>query len=203
MFITYRNHPMFAPDGDAGAAGSEGAGAQSQDAGKTADASGTNGGQQASGGEGKDKPLTQEDIDAIVEKRLKRAKQTWEQEEKDKAALAAKPEIERLQGQNKTLSDDLTNLQKQVRERDAKDAVADAAKKAGATDASPIWKMVKSDLEFNEDGTIKNLDAAIKDAKAIAPQLFKPATGKADGGAGSGARAPKSGDWIRQLTSNN
>jgi hypothetical protein len=202
MLITYR-YPFLAPDDGTGAAGSEGGDgkAQSSDAGKTGDATGPNGGQQSSGSESK--TFTQEDIDRIIDDRLKRAKKTWEQEEKDKAAEAAKPEIDRLKSENDTIKGQLTAFQQQVRERDAKDAVSDAAKKAGATDASPIWRMIKSDLEYDDEGKVKNLAELIRDAKSIAPQLFKPVSGKADAGAGNGTRAPKSGDWIRQLTNPN
>jgi hypothetical protein len=91
---------------------------------------------------------------------------------------------------------ELTKLQAQIRERDAKDAVAEAARKAGATDASPIWKLVKGDLEFDDDGKVTNLDAALKDAKTLAPQLFRPANGKADAGAGASSKATKT-DWMR------
>jgi len=76
-----------------------------------------------------------------------------------------------------------------IRERDARDAIRAAARKAGASpDAvDAVYRMVRGDIAYDDDGAPKNVDDLLKDAKQIAPQLFR-ASPKADGGAGNGSK---------------
>ncbi len=78
-----------------------------------------------------------------------------------------------------------------IRERDAKDATRDAAKKAGAPDGDLIYRVLKGDIEYDDDGKPTNLKALIDDLKQTTPHLFKPATTRVDGGAGNGSKPGK------------
>jgi hypothetical protein len=57
--------------------------------------------------------------------------------------------------------------------------------------------MVKGDIAYDDAGNVTNLDECIRDAKQIAPQLFKTVTGPADAGAGNRSAASHGTDWIR------
>lgn len=122
--------------------------------------------------------------------REREARRTAERERKElEKRLAA------LEGAGKTDAEKLAALEQRlqereqaIRERDARDAVRQAARAAGAAgDAvDAIYRMVRADVEYDEDGNVRNLDTLLKDAKAIAPQLFR--VGRADGGSGNGSK---------------
>ena len=111
--------------------------------------------------------------------------------EKRLAAIehSGKSESEKLAARLKELEDANAEQGRAIRERDARDAIRQAARKAGASpDAvDAVYRMLKSDIEYGEDGQPANVDALLKDAKQIAPQLFRAAGGGANGGAGNKA----------------
>lgn len=118
----------------------------------------------------------------------------------DKLTNAGKSETEKLAAERDKLAKDFESLNAKVRERDARDSVRDAAKKAGAPDPDIVYRFLRSDLEYGDDGEVTNLSAAIADAKQVAPQLFKPVIGKGDAGNGQAAKPGNTSmnDWIRQ-----
>jgi hypothetical protein len=63
-------------------------------------------------------------------------------------------------------------------------AVRDAADVAGARNARAVYRLIRDDLEVADDGTVSNLDAAIKAAKKDYPEMFRVVDGGADGGRG-------------------
>lgn len=109
---------------------------------------------------------------------------------------AGKSAAERLQSENETLKAQLAELTGKVRESTARDAVFAQSRKLGSPKPDLVWRLVRADLEFDDDGGVSNLDAVMKDVKAIAPELFRPA-GNADSGAGAGA-SNGSSDWLRR-----
>jgi len=119
------------------------------------------------------------------------ARKTAERERKDlEKRLAA------LEGAGKTDAEKVADLERRIaekdnaiRERDARDAIRAAARKAGASpDAvDAVYRMVRGDIAYDDDGAPKNVDDLLKDAKQIAPQLFR-ASPRADGGAGNGSK---------------
>lgn len=123
------------------------------------------------------------------------ARKTAEKASKDlEKRLAAiensgKSESEKIAARLKELEDANAAKDKAIRERDARDAVRAAARSAGApADAiDAVYRMVKGDLEYGDDGTVTNLADLLKDAKTIAPQLFRAAS--ANGGAGNRQKA--------------
>jgi hypothetical protein len=113
---------------------------------------------------------------------------------------SGKSESEKLAARLEALEKDNAAKSKSIAERDARDEVKDAAKKAGAPDPDLIFRVLKSDLEYDTDGSVLNTKALIDDLKTTTPHLFKPTTGKADGGSGTGTKAATGGmnQWIRQ-----
>lgn len=104
-------------------------------------------------------------------------------------------ETERLTKELKELKDQQATWLAERRERDARDAVIEAASddKVGARNPRAIYRLIRDDLEFDESGKVRNLDEALKKAKADYPELFGKATGSAgsvNGGAGGRNGAP-------------
>jgi hypothetical protein len=113
---------------------------------------------------------------------------------------SGKSESDKLAARLEALEHDNAAKSKAIAERDARDAVKDAARKAGAPDTDLIYRVLKSDLEYDSDGSVLNTKALIDDLKTTTPHLFKSPAGKADGGSGNGTKAATGGmnQWIRQ-----
>lgn len=120
----------------------------------------------------KEKTYTKAELEAEKKKAAEEARKKFEAE-KDLS------ELERLQKENEEL-----RAANQL--RDAKDSVVDALTKAGARSPELLWKAMKSDLEFDDKGWLKNLDALVTSAKSdFADQFGEPKPdGTIEGGAG-------------------
>lgn len=122
-----------------------------------------------------------------------------EKQAKDLAAkLAAiessgKSESEKLAARLEALEKDNQAKTRAITERDARDAVKDAAKKAGAPDVDLVYRVLKSDLEYGDDGSVTNLKDLMSDLKATTPHLFKTAPARVDGGNGNQGKAAGTG----------
>jgi len=130
-----------------------------------------------SGQSGDKKTFTQEELDRLVGKARREAKAQYEKQIGD----AKLNEDERAKAH-------ITELESQLRQRDARDAVIEQATKAGTTNASAVWKLIKDDLEFDANGQIKNLKEALAEAKSVVPQLFPQRPGSANAGDGGDAK---------------
>jgi uncharacterized coiled-coil DUF342 family protein len=142
-----------------------------------------------------------DDLDGL-KSALEKEREARKQADKDLKAL--RREIDGLKNGSKSETEKLAALEQErdeisrkLRERDARDTVLDAARKAGASDPTVVYRYLKSDLDIDDDGEVKNLKTLIDDAKTTAPQLFRAATGKADAAAGKDGKPPTSKDWIR------
>ncbi len=89
-------------------------------------------------------------------------------------------EVEKLKRDLTTVADERTHYQSQLRELRAKDAVVSAAALAIKPDA--IWRMLRTDVEFDDDGQPANIKALVDGVKRDFPELFRSANGNADGG---------------------
>jgi hypothetical protein len=133
-----------------------------------------------SGSQGK--TFTEADIKTAVETALAEqlTKQTAQAEE---AARQAKlTEAQKAQER-------IEALEAQVRESNAEKAfrAAVAQAKLKVENADAIYeKLVKPGLKYDATGKPTNLSQLLKDAERDFPQLFQPARGTADGGAGIG-----------------
>lgn len=95
---------------------------------------------------------------------------------------AEKTEIERLSGERDSLKSELDTLRQQMRDNAAESAFLDAATKANARAPRTLFRAYKSDLAFDDDGAVTNLDAVIAKAQEDEPDLFRSSTGRADNG---------------------
>lgn len=167
-----RMQPLFAPDGEGGGNG-EG---------------------------GDDDPLkgldekTQAAIKARVDSAAAAARKDSEKRardlERDLEAIknSGKSESEKLAARLEALEKDNKAKGDAIRERDAKDAARTAAKTAGAPDGDLIYRVIKSDIEFDDDGKPTNLKTLIDDLKQLSPNLFKVEAKRINGGDGNGQK---------------
>jgi hypothetical protein len=121
-----------------------------------------------------EKTYTKAEVELERQKAIDEAKKKFE-EEKDLS------ETERLKKENE-------ELRAANRLRDAKDTAIDALTKAGARSPELLWKTLQGDIEFADDGKIKNLDTLVTGLKTDYADMFgeaKPDT-TVDGGAGQG-----------------
>lgn len=135
-----------------------------------------------------DKKFTQDDLDAVVQKRLKREKKTWEKQSKMSDDERLKDENEQLKRDNQTLK--------------AKSQLVSELRKADAQSPELLFQSIRDDLEFDKAGKLSNATNLVKDLKRDYPEQFgkrKP-RGSADGGAGGGDSSTSSSmnDMIRR-----
>lgn len=97
-----------------------------------------------------------------------------------------KTALEKAQDAAKTweqkYGDTATELQKERAEKAIRDAAADA--NANPQRLSAIFRLVKDDIEYGEDGKPKNVADLITKAKKESPEWFRAASGSGDGGKG-------------------
>lgn len=115
--------------------------------------------------------------------------------EVSKLSDAGKSEIEQVTAERDRLHGRLADLEKQIQETTGREAVRQSAKGAGAPDVDIVYRVVRGDLEFNDEGMPVNVAALIASLKQESPALFRP-SGTADAGAGIGT-APKEADWLK------
>lgn len=124
----------------------------------------------------KGKTFTQDEFDDALKRRLERERR----KDKENAELS---ETEKLKRENQ-------ELKIQAREGDTRDKFVSKLDGMPYNQASKLFRMYKTDIEYDANGKPENLDAIVKEAKEDWPDLFKAGKGKgaggADGGAGSG-----------------
>lgn len=127
----------------------------------------------------KEKTFTQADVDRLIGKAKKEQKADFEK----KLSQAEQTETERLKAEK-------AELEIKLRSRDAEDAIATAATKAGAVNAKAVVRLAHAiGLEFDKDGKLANLKDLIVEAKETAPELFPTRTGPANGADGNNGAA--------------
>lgn len=128
-------------------------------------------------------------LKSALDKERARAKQAEKDLRSANARLSEieskdKGDVERLTGERDTAATRAETAESKLREATASVAVFDAATKANARDARAMYRIVRDDLEFDDDGPT-NVDAVITQAKKDFPTLFQAAGGSGDGGAGT------------------
>lgn len=113
-------------------------------------------------------------------------------EAKVKAADDAKlSETERLQKRVKELETESERWASERRERDARDyalgVLSDESERNQFRARNPrtVYKLIKDDLQYDDEGKVTNLTELLKQAKADDPLLFGRVGSSVDGGAGS------------------
>lgn len=148
---------------------------------QTAEADGDKGDEAADKG-GDDKTLTQAEVDAIVEKRLGRAKKAWEKEQAEAAEKAKMTEAERLKAEKAE-----AEQAAQARTDAANARVIRAEAKAAALAAKVKPERAKAflkildldDIEVDDDGEPDGdaIKAAVKATLELMPEFKGTATG--------------------------
>jgi septal ring factor EnvC (AmiA/AmiB activator) len=90
---------------------------------------------------------------------------------------------ERIAELERTLAERETALQ----ERTSYAAVVDAAARLGAAKPAMIHRLIAADIEYEDDGSPKNVDALVRDFLKANPE-FTSTAGRPTGDAGQGAR---------------
>lgn len=124
---------------------------------------------------GGEETYTRADVDEAV--RVALAKR--DADDKRRADEAKLSEEDRLKAR-------ATAAESALREREAQDALVEAAREAGAANPLKVARLVKDSLEFDDRGKPSNVAALITTAKRDYAEEFAPrkAGGSADGGAG-------------------
>jgi hypothetical protein len=91
-------------------------------------------------------------------------------------------ELERTKTALTQAQKDLEEKNAKLREKAARSALIDEATKANALRPDAVYKLVKDDAEYDDDGEITNAAALIQEARKTAPELF----GTKQGGQGNG-----------------
>jgi hypothetical protein len=122
-----------------------------------------------------EKTFTQAQLDA--------AKAKWEKESAKKISDA---EARAKLSEDEKLKAERDDALKQLRERDTRDSVTDAAKDAGVKNPKLFYQAYKDELEFDsKTGKVTNLKEVIESAKTESPELWGEAP-KPEGGADAG-----------------
>ena len=135
-----------------------------------------------------DKKFTQEDLDKYLTQRLDKKlrkeliKRGIDPDEKD-TGKDAKPTVE-------TVTKERDDIAARLRIAEARDQlesfVADKRNNLTVSNVRGLFKYIKDDLEFDEDGKVTNFKDVLAQAKVEAGEFFRAAVGSADGGRGNG-----------------
>lgn len=154
--------------GDAGKPGDD-------TAGKSGAGGSPGAGGQPGGGSEAPKTFTEDDLRAAEERGRKAARDEAKKKEDEGKLSDAEREKRR--------ADD---AESKLREREARDQLEGAVKDAGASNPAKVYRLIKDELEFDDNGKPTNLKELVARAKREFPDEFgtKRPTGSADGGAG-------------------
>ena len=97
-------------------------------------------------------------------------------------ADAKKTDVERLTAELAALRAERDKAAADLVARDVRDAVVDAATRAGARRPIAVYKLIADELETGDDGKPSNVGKLIESLKKAEPDLFRSA-GSADGAA--------------------
>lgn len=123
-------------------------------------------------------PETQKEIRALRKEAAGYRKKVEDYE------AANQTEADKREAALKAAEDRAATLETRLRDLSARSAVTDAATKANAISTRAVYHLIKSDLEFGDDGEPTNVDALLKQAIKDEPTLFRAANGSGDGGKG-------------------
>jgi hypothetical protein len=138
-----------------------------------------------------DKTFTQADLDKFAQKVRAEEKRKFEKELKDAQLSESERATKRVQ-----------ELEREIRLRDARQEIAEAARKAGATNGEAVFILARGEnvLEFDDKtGKVTNLRDVIEYARDKVPELFPKRPGSGNGGEGqAGSFSQNMNDLIRR-----
>jgi len=137
--------------------------------------------------ESDDKQFSQEQVNKIVQKRIDKAvrreliKRGIDPDDKD-SGKDAKPTVE-------TVAKERDDLAQRLRTLEARDQletfIADKRNNLQVRNIRGLFKYVKDDLEFDDEGNVTNFKDVLTQAKSEAGEFFGVNHGSADGGKGN------------------
>jgi hypothetical protein len=135
------------------------------------------------------------DARKVADKELKAAqKRLADLEDRDKS------ELEKVTGERDRLIKDLEAREARLRTLTASEKVHAAATHANAIEPAAVFKLVRDDLTFDDDGQPTNVAEVVADAKKQYPAMFQAASGSGDGGRGNNGKTNVDGPaTINQL----
>jgi len=138
-----------------------------------------------------ERTYTRADLDKALAAAKREERTRYEQQLKD----AQLSEAERA---NKRIAE----LERDIRQRDAKETILEAARKAGSSNPVAVHAMIQNMIEFDDKtNSISNLTEAIGHARETAPELFPKRPGSANGGEGrSASLSSNMNDIIRRAS---
>lgn len=90
-------------------------------------------------------------------------------------------EEEKARTAQKALEDRAVAAEQKLHDANARNAVTEAATKANAVSINAVYALVRSDIEFDDDGEPTNIPDLIGAARKNEPALFRAAGGGLDG----------------------
>lgn len=163
------------------------------------------GGEQGSGHQKPDKTLTQSEVDAIIEKRLNRARKQWEKELEDEKKKAQMDEAERLKAEKAEAE---SNAQARIDAANNRAKKAEAKAVAAELGVKPerIQYAVRlidlDDIEVDENGEPDSeaIKAALSQVTTDMPELIggKTSTGAGGSNPPNGQPAPTRNPWSKE-----
>lgn len=111
---------------------------------------------------------------------------------------AGKSDLEKLQAERDAWKQQAESMKAVARDASSRDVIVAAAAKAGAPNPELVYRLVKADLVWDDDGDLTNAVEVVTSAKSQFPELFKVSPAKADTAAGMGSGPQMDGDWLRR-----
>jgi flagellar motility protein MotE (MotC chaperone) len=99
-----------------------------------------------------------------------------------------KSELEKVSGERDRLIKDLEAREARLRILTASEKVHSAATKANAIEPAAVFKLVRDDLTFDDDGAPTNVSEVVAEAKKQYPAMFQASSGSGDGGRGNNGK---------------
>ena len=95
---------------------------------------------------------------------------------------AGKPETEQLKNKADTAERERDDALTKLQDKAGRVGILEAAVKAGSPKPDLVYRLVKDDIDFNDEFEVTNAKELIRQAKEDAPELFKASKGKGNGG---------------------
>lgn len=151
-------------------------------------------------------PVAAEDVSALKsaldKERLARKERDRELREATKRLAdlenAGKSDVEKLAAERDAWQKRYEAVAAKAREAVGREQVQAAAAKGGAPNPELVFRLVRAELTYDDDGELTNLAEVLTSARQQFPELFKQSPAKADTAAGMGSGPQPDGDWLRR-----
>ncbi|MFA5485407.1 MAG: DUF4355 domain-containing protein [Candidatus Pacearchaeota archaeon] len=121
-----------------------------------------------------EKTFTQEDVDAILTKRIARARKTWEQEMEEEKRKAAMSEAERLKAEKDEAERKAALAIEKANERLVKAAVIAQAAELNIIDPEAAYALIdKEDISVDDMGKVEGVNKALESLIKEKPYLVR------------------------------